>query len=107
MTELEITIRFLLSVAAAIATIGGAAKVIALVFDPWKRFKADFKTLETRVGKLETDFGKRAKTLDEIKANGIMSNKALFVILESLVSGNNTHELKQVKEELQDYFISR
>lgn len=107
MTELEITIRFLLSVAAAIATIGGAAKVIALVFDPWKRFKADFKSLETRVGKLETDFGKRIKTLDEIKANGIMSNKALLVILESLVSGNNAHELKEVKDELQNYFISR
>lgn len=107
MSELEITLKFLLSVAAAIATIGGAAKVIALVFDPWKRFKADFKTLETRVGKLETDFGKRIKTLDEIKANGIMSNKALFVILESLVSGNNARELKEVKEELQNYFISR
>ena len=107
MTEFEITIRFLLSVAAAIATIGGAAKVIALVFDPWKRFKADFKTLEARVKTLETDFGKRAKTLDEIKANGIMSNKALLVILESLVSGNNAHELKEVKDELQNYFISR
>lgn len=107
MTELEITIRFLLSIAAAIATIGGAAKVVALAFDPWKRFKADFNNLQSRVGKLETDFGKRAKTLDEIKTNGIMSNKALFVILESLVSGNNAHELKEVKEELQNYFISR
>lgn len=107
MSELEITLKFLLSVAAAIVTIGGAAKIVALVFDPWKRFKADFKSLEMRVGKLETDFGKRAKTLDEIKANGIMSNKALFVILESLVSGNNVHELKEVKEELQNYFISR
>ena len=107
MSELEITIRFLLSVAAAVVTIGGAAKAISLIFDPWKRFKADFKTLEMRVRKLETDFGKRAKTLDEIKANGIMSNKALLVILESLVSGNNAHELKEVKDELQNYFISR
>lgn len=86
-----------ISLAQTLWLIGGITAVVTFVTWLIKPFKK-LEDHETRIGALET-------TADERHKTDIFMMKSMNAIINHMIDGNNTEELKQVRDEYQSEII--
>lgn len=86
-----------ISLAQTVWLIGGITALAAFISWVMKPFKK-LEDHETRIGALET-------TADERHKTDILMMKSMNAIINHMIDGNNTEELKQVRDEYQSEII--
>ena len=110
--------QFLLAFCAAIITISGAIGAIIKWVNKAK--EPNIKLLsrldehdqllirhETEICKIYDKLNIDDETIEDIEEGNRVTQKALLAIIDQLLTGNNTDNLKEVKEELQQFLINK
>lgn len=107
---MEITAAMILSAASAIVLLSNAAEKLVRA---WKAWKAPGAALEGRLGSLE-EWRKEVDRklirdndrLQDIDAGNRVVQRALLALLDHGIDGNNTRQMQDAKEALQDHLIN-
>lgn len=95
-----ITVEGLLWLCGAIALIGGAIALIAKFFAP-------FGDLKKRVAALEQKFEGDHEELKKVETGIEKICKCTLAITDHELTGNSVDKLREAKDEMQDYLISK
>lgn len=109
--QLQAFMFVLMSICGGIITIGGVVALIVKLYQ-WARRPTDENT--AKVSEFETFLAsdkRRIETMerrqDETDAQNRLQLKALVTLLGHEIDGNHTEQLKSVRDEIQDYLISK
>ena len=110
--------QFLLAFCAAIITVSGAigaivkwankakepsAKILSRLDEHEQWLNRHNSEIENIYSKLDND----KEAIRDIEESSRVTQKALLAIIDQLLTGNNTDNLKEVKEELQQFLINK
>lgn len=98
MQSLEITFTTILEFFGAIAVIGGGVKIIVSSLNPFKEVKAKVKKHDEQLEEFDKSLGRIEK---EQKVQG----KALMVLINHIVTGNDVDKLKKVYQDMVNHYI--
>ena len=93
-----------LAICGAIITVGGAAAIVAKVYDKRKKPSKEAHEMIKKHSEMFDNDNKRLKELEE--GNKVVM-QSLLAIMSHLIDGNHTEELKKSKEMVQEYLIKR
>lgn len=109
--DLETTIKVLLAIAASIAAIGGAIGFIEHVVD---RVSIKHNKVAAKVEDHEKVIEKHSEYLDrdnnrlkEMEESNRLIMRGMLGIMTHEIDGNHTEQLKQTRDEIQEYLINR
>lgn len=105
MQNIEITITTLLAFFGAIAVVGGGVKIIVSALNPFKEVKAKVKEHEDRFKKETNRLEELDESLDRIEKEQKVQGKALMVLINHLVTGNDVDKLKKVYQDMVNHYI--
>lgn len=105
MDNIVITWNTILQFFGALAIIGGGIKVILSALNPYKEVKAQVKKHEEYIKNDNSRFEEIDKTLDEIKDEQRVQGRAIMVLINHLITGNNTDKLKKTYESLVEHYV--
>lgn len=98
MQNIEITFTTILEFFGAIAVIGGGVKIIVSSLNPFKEVKAKVKKHDEQLEELD-------KSLDRIEKEQKVQGKALMVLINHIVTGNDVDKLKKVYQDMVNHYI--
>lgn len=98
MENIEITFTTILAFFGALAVVGGGVKIIVSALNPFKEVKAKVKKHDEKFAELDDSLGRIEK---EQKVQG----KALMVLINHLVTGNDVDKLKKVYQDMVNHYI--
>ena len=98
MQSLEITFTTILEFFGAIAVIGGGVKIIVSSLNPFKEVKAKVKKHDEQLEEVD-------KSLDRIEKEQKVQGKALMVLINHIVTGNDVDKLKKVYQDMVNHYI--
>lgn len=105
MQNIEITFTTLLAFFGAIAVVGGGVKIIVSALNPFKEVKAKVKEHEDRFKKETNRLEELDESLDRIEKEQKVQGKALMVLINHLVTGNDVDKLKKVYQDMVNHYI--
>lgn len=109
-TPMEIWQSILL-ICGGIITIGGAVAVVKRWIGRIKRPSVEIKTEVNNVEAMleqHTQYFKNDKVaIDELKRGQSIMYRSHLALISHAIDGNNTEQLKEVKEDLQEFLIQR
>ena len=101
-------------IAAICGTITAVAAVIALIARLISKAKAPAREQDDRIHALEIDVeqlklwaANDKEAIRDIEAGNRVTQTALLALLSHAIEGNNTDELKQAKQSLNEYLIGK
>ena len=105
MQNIEITFTTLLAFFGAIAVVGGGVKIIVSALNPFKEVKAKVKEHEDRFKKETGRLEELDQSLERIEKEQKVQGKALMVLINHLVTGNDVDKLKKVYQDMVNHYI--
>ena len=100
MENLSVTWETALAIFGGVAVIAGGVKVIANLFSPYKKLKAQ---TDEHDRKLEKDYQRLTDLEEENRAFA----RALLALLDHEITGNSVDKLKDARAALQTYLIEK
>ena len=105
MQNIEITFTTLLTFFGAIAVVGGGVKIIVSALNPFKEVKAKVKEHEDRFKKETDRLEELDESLERIEKEQKVQGKALMVLINHIVTGNDVDKLKKVYQDMVNHYI--
>ena len=105
MENIEITYNTILQLFGAIAVIAGGVKVIISTLSPFKEVTAKLRKHDELFDKDKRKLEELDASLDRIEAEQKMQGKALMVLINHLVRGNDTEKLKKTYQDMVNHYI--
>lgn len=94
----------ILLLAGAIVTISAAIKVI---FNAIERIRKPNKTQDARLADLEKKSANELARLSKLEEGTVITQRALLALLAHGIDGNDIQAMKDAKEDLTNYLITR
>lgn len=98
MESIEITFKTILEFFGVLAVIGGGVKIIVSALNPFKEVNGKVKNHDEKFKELDD-------SLDRIEKEQKMQGKALMVLINHLVTGNDIEKLKKVYQDMVNHYI--
>lgn len=105
--EIVITVNGLLWFCGAIAALGGAAAIIAKCFAPFRELKKEVAMLKKDFEGLKTYQNIDHEELKKVETGIEKICKCTLAITDHELTGNSVDKLREAKDEMQDYLISK
>lgn len=105
MQNIEITFTTLLAFFGAIAVVGGGVKIIVSALNPFKEVKAKVNEHENRFKKETKRLEELDESLERIEKEQKVQGKALMVLINHIVTGNDVDKLKKVYQDMVNHYI--
>lgn len=105
MENIEITYNTILQFFGAIAVIGGGVKLIITALNPYKEITAKLKKHEDNLEKEKKRLDDVDESLERIEEEQKIQGKALMVLINHLITGNDTEKLKKTYQDLVNHYI--
>ena len=105
MENIEITYNTILQFFGAIAVIGGGVKLIITALNPYKEITAKLKKHEDNFEKEKKRLDDVDESLERIEIEQKIQGKALMVLINHLITGNDTDKLKKTYQDLVNHYI--
>lgn len=105
MNNIEITYNTILQFFGAIAVIGGGVKLIVSALNPFKEVKSKVKQHEEFFNKEKERLDELDQSLDRIEKEQKVQGKALMVLINHLVTGNDIDKLKKIYQDMVNHYI--
>lgn len=104
MTEMETFVRVLLAIAAGIVTIGGAVAFVEHIAEKASKHNRELaEQVESHEERLLRDH----KRLNDLESSSRLIMRGVMQLMSHEVDGNHTQQLKDVRNEMQEYLINR
>lgn len=105
MENIEITYNTILQFFGVIAVIGGGIKVIISALNPFKEATAKLKKHDELFANDKKKLDELDKSLDKIAEEQKIQGKALMVLINHIVTGNDTDKLKKTYQDMVNHYI--
>lgn len=105
MENIEITYNTILQFFGVIAVIGGGIKVIISALNPFKEVTAKLKKHDELFANDKKKLDELDKSLDRIAEEQKIQGKALMVLINHIVTGNDTDKLKKTYQDMVNHYI--
>jgi len=105
MENIEITYNTILQIFGAVAVIGGGIKILISALNPFKEVTAKLKKHEDLLSKDKSKLEELDESLDRIETEQKVQGKALMVLINHLVTGNDKEKLKKVYQDMVNHYI--
>lgn len=102
--DAEAFIRTLLVIAAAIVTLGGAYGVIERVSE---KAASKHNQMEEQVEAHEKRLANDHRRLNELESSNRLIMRGVMQIMSHEIDGNHTAQLKEVRDDMENYLINR
>lgn len=102
--DFETFLRVLVSIAASIATIGGALSII-------ERYSDKAKQVRTRLSEQVSEHEKRLandhRRLGELETSERLIMRGVMQLMSHEIDGNHTEQLKATRDDMESYLINK
>lgn len=98
MNNIEITFTTILEFFGVLAVVGGGVRIIVSALNP-------FKEVNGKVKKHEEKFKEFDDSLERIEKEQKVQGKALMVLINHIVTGNDVEKLKKVYQDMVNHYI--
>lgn len=105
MTNIEITYNTILQLFGAIAVIGGGIKILVSILNPFKEVTSRVKKHDELLSKDNDKLQELDESLDKIAEEQKVQGKALMVLINHIVTGNDKDKLKKVYQDMVNHYI--
>ena len=105
MENIEITFTTILEFFGVLAVVGGGVRIIINALNPFKEVKAKVKEHDERFKKENERLHELDDSLDRIEKEQKVQGKALMVLINHLVTGNDIDKLKKVYQDMVNHYI--
>lgn len=105
MENIEITYNTILQFFGAIAVIGGGVKLIISALNPFKEVTAKLKKHDEFFDKDNKRLEELDESLDRIEEEQKVQGKALMVLINHIITGNDTEKLKKTYQDMVEHYI--
>lgn len=104
MGDFETFLQVLVSIAAGIATIGGAISIVERYSEKAKTGRA--KIVE-QVGEHEKRLARDHKRLSELETSDRLIMRGVMQLMSHEIDGNHTEQLKATRDDMESYLINK
>lgn len=105
MTNIEITYNTILQLFGAIAVIGGGIKILISILNPFKEVTSRVKKHDELLSKDNDKLQELDESLDQIAEEQKVQGKALMVLINHIITGNDKDKLKKVYQDMVNHYI--
>lgn len=105
MENIEITFNTILQFFGAVAVIGGGIKLIVTALNPFREVTAKLKKHDERFDKDYARLEELDQSLERIEKEQKVQGKALMVLINHIVTGNDVEKLKKIYQEMVNHYI--
>lgn len=105
MENIEITYNTILQFFGVIAVIGGGIKVIISALNPFKEVTAKLRKHDELFDNDKKKLDELDKSLGRIAEEQKIQGKALMVLINHIVTGNDTDKLKKTYQDMVNHYI--
>lgn len=102
--DADVLVRALLAIAAAIVTLGGALSVIEHISE---KATSKHNQMAEQVEAHEERLANDHRRLNELESSNRLIMRGVMQIMSHEIDGNHTAQLKEVRDDMENYLINR
>lgn len=105
MENIEITFNTILQFFGAVAIIGGGIKILVSTLNPFKEVTAKLRKHDEAIKSTQERIDSLDQSLDRIEKEQKVQGKALMVLINHLITGNDVDKLKKTYQDMVTHYI--
>ena len=105
--EIIITAEGILWILGAIVAIGGATAVVSRWLTPFRNLKTEVEELKTEVAAIKGSQKGDHKELEKLEESNEKICRCVLAITDHELTGNSVERLREARDEMQNYLISK
>lgn len=105
MSNIEITLTTILEFFGVLAVVGGGVRIIVSALNPFKEVTAKLKKHDEFFDRDNKRLEELDDSLERIEKEQKVQGKALMVLINHIVTGNDVEKLKKVYQDMVNHYI--